>query len=529
MTAQKPPLQEANLSAEAREDVRTVAKGGATQILGQISQRGLGFVFTGVAGRILLPAGYGLYRQVAQVLAIAGQLGLAGFNYASMRFIAKARATRDHAGVRGAARLGLAGAATASVIVCVSLLVLADRLAALFAETDQEAAELADLLRLGAAYVPAFAMMQVLRYCTQAYKTMVPSVVVGNIVQPSLRFILGVALLLAGFGVAGAVSTLVASMAIGAGAAYWYYTRMLTADERRASPRSEPGAMIRFALPQGGSSLLGIQALGFGIIILGVFREDAEVGLFAIALALQGPGGVFLSGIVNIWAPVVSDLHEKGELDRLGSLYQTITRWVATFSFPVFAALMLEPDVFVRLFAGAKFGEAVPVVPILAIGNIIYTGTGPTGYVLSMTGRPGVNFANSIVAVALYVALGTLIVPEHGVIGMAVVDATVTAVANLARVVEAKLLVGVQPFGRSFLKPVGATAIAALLLWGWGLFADGTLALEITGIVVAAGAYLMALRLMGIDPEERYVWKRIKSQAFKRRGRRAEAKPDRSE
>jgi O-antigen/teichoic acid export membrane protein len=521
VSADKPPLEEAVLSAEAAEDVRTVAKGGATQIIGQISQQGLGSIFSFVAARVLAPAGLGLYRQVAQVLLIGGQLGLAGFNYASMRFIARARAARDHAGVRGAARVGLTGAAVSSLLVGGALVLLAGRLAALFHPgPGPETAELAGLLRLGAAYIPVFAMMQVLRYCTQAYKTMVPSVIAGNIIQPCVRFVLGVGLLMAGFGVAGAVSTLVASMAVGALAALWFYARMLTGEERAAAPRSQPLAMIRFALPQGGSSLLGIQALGLGIIVLGIVRSDAEVGLFAVALALQGPGGVFLSGIVNIWAPVVSDLHEKGDLVRLESLYQTITRWVVTFSLPVFAVLILEPDLFVRLFAGSGFADAAPVVAILALGNIFYTGTGPTGYVLSMTGRPGVNFINSIAAVGLYVGLGAWVVPEHGVVGMAVVDAVVTALVNSARLIEAKTLVGVQPFGRSFAKPVVATGVAATALWGWGRIADGRSALEIGGIAGAAVLYLVALRLMGLDAEERYVWKRIKTQGFKRPGKK---------
>ncbi len=517
MSPQKPPLQEANLSSGAAEDVKIVARGGATQIIGQISQRSLSFLFTAIAVRVLLAGGYGLYRQVAQVLAIGGQLGLAGFNYASMRFIARARAVGDHGAVRGAARTGLVGALLASAVVAGALLVLANQIAALFVESTSEVEELAFLLRLGAAYIPAFALLQVLRYCTQAYKTMVPSVIVGNIIQPVVRFALGVMLLLAGLGVAGAISTLVLSMAVAAIAGAWYYTRMLTPEERVATPKSLPGPMIRFALPQAGASTLGIQSLGLGIIVVGLFRGNTEVGLFAVALALQGPGSVFLSGIVNIWAPVVSDLHERGEIQRLGSLYQTITRWVATFSFPVFAALALEPDLFVKLFAGDEVADAAAIVAILAAGNLFYTGTGPTGYVLSMTGRPGINFINSAAAVLLYVGLGAWIVPEHGAVGMAAIDAAVTTLVNLVRVAQAKLLVGVQPFGRSFLKPVAATVTAALVLWGWGSFADDRLGWEIAGVSVAAAVYLLLLRVLGLDPEERYVWNRIRTQALKRR------------
>jgi O-antigen/teichoic acid export membrane protein len=344
-------------------------------------------------------------------------------------------------------------------------------------------------------------------------------VVAGNIVQPIARFILGLAALLLGAEVIGLVNSLTASMGIAAIAAAFYFRRIMTAEERAARPKAEIGPMVKFALPQGGSSLLGVQALGLGVLIIGAFESNAEAGLFGVALMLQGPGNVFLGGIVNIWAPVVSDLHSRGEMQRLEKLYQVITRWVATFSFPVWTALLLEPDLFVQLFAGSEGTGAEPIVAILALGNFFYTGTGPTGYVLSMTGRPGINFANSLVGVALYIVGGLWAVPRYGAIGMAVVDASVTALINSARVIETKIFVGVQPFGRSILKPIGASAAGGLVLLAWRLFPGDALWLEIAGLVVAAFVYLATLKAMGIDPEERLVWNRIRKRMRFKKGR----------
>jgi O-antigen/teichoic acid export membrane protein len=512
------PSDKETLSLEAAEDVKTVARGGAVQIIGQISQRGLSFFFSAVAARVLGPAGFGLYSQIARILAIGGQLGLAGFNYASMRFIARARANDDHGGVRGAARVGLWGSTAASAIVVTALLALAAPIASAFSQGNEasQAGEFASLIRVGVLYVPAFAYMQVLRYCSQAYKTMVPSVIAGNIVQPAARFVLGVALLLAGIEVAGAVVTLAASMAVGAAAAFYYWRRIPSDRERSASPRASAAAMVRFALPQAGSSLLGIQSLGLGIIVLGIVSNNRDVGLFAVALALQGPGGVFLSGVVNIWAPVVSDLYERGEVARLDSLYKTITRWVVTFSFPVYGALIVEPELFVSIYGGHRLLDAAPLVAIIAVGNLFYSGTGPTGYVLSMTGRPGINFANSVVAVALYALGGALLVPTGGVVAMAWVDAGVTALVNCARVIEAKMLVGVQPFGRSTLKPVGAAAAAVVALLGWELLNFEPRLLRLVGVALAALVYVVVLWALGLDAEERFVWERIKRRVLER-------------
>lgn len=511
------------LTPEAAEDVSIVAKGGAIQIVGQITARSLAFVFVAVAFRLLGKRLFGLYRLTAQVVAIAGQVGLLGFNYASMRFMARARAQGDHAQVRGAARVGLAGAGIASLIVMVGLFVGADGIAAFFSSFRRkqvDEAEFAHLIRIASPYVVLFALMQVLRYCTQAYKTVVPSVIVGGIIQPLARFVLGVAFLVAGFGVAGAMSSLAASAGVGALAGAWFYRRILTAEERAASPRAPVGDMVRFALPQAWSSLLGIQALGLGIIVVGLLSTESEVAVMGVALALQGPGGVFLGGMVNIWAPVVSDLYERGEIARLESLYQTITRWTATFSFPVFAALIVEGDVFVQVMSGREDDRIIAATALLAAGNFFFTGTGPTGYVLSMTGRPGVNAINSAVGVALYVAGGFWIVPDHGAVGMAAVDAVVTAIINSARVVEAKLLVGVQPFGKSFAKPVIATMLGAITVLLWKLIPGDNAVLDIAGIALGAIVFLGVLRMLGIDREERYVLDQVRNRIFRRRRRR---------
>jgi O-antigen/teichoic acid export membrane protein len=472
---------------------------------------------------------FGLYRQVLQILTIAAQLGLIGYNYAAMRWVARARAAGNPGGVRGAARVSLRCSAAASVAVVILILLFARPIASVFGDNEAEIDRLAFLLRVGALYVPLFAMMQVLRYCTQGYKTMGPSVVAGNIVQPGARFLIGVAALGIGYFVldassedllVAAIVTLVISAGLGMVTAGWYLRRMLTTEERSAPAVTEYGPMTRFALPQAGASLLGVQSIGLGVLVLGAFGSTSDVGLFAIALSLQGPGTVFLSGIVNIWAPVVSDLHEKGEIERLGSLYQTINRWVATFSFPVFAALLIVPELFVRLFAGPEGSGAESVVQILVIGNLFYTGTGPTGYVISMTGRPGLNFVNSIVSVVLYIALGAWLVPMDGplggAVGMAITDSIVTALINTARVIQAKVLVGVQPFGRTFYKPVVATLAGAAVLGMFKLVFGTSIPSELAGLVAAAIVYGIALRTMGLDAEERLVINRVRKRAFRK-------------
>ena len=514
--ADGPQLENSHLSKGAEADVRTVATGGALQIVGQISQRGLSMLFVAVMVRIVGNATLGVYRTVAQVLAIVGLMGLSGFNYATMRAITKARARGDHGSVMGSARAGIIAAAITSIVVGAALFLASGPLARMFGKFDAD--ELSFLFKVGALYVPFFALLQVLRYCTQAYKTMLPSVIAGNILQPGLFTIAGIAAVIAGLEVTGLITILVASMGISAVVAGVLFLRLMSPEERSATPRADIGSMVRFALPQAGASLLSIQSLGGGLLLLGIAGQTREaVGLFAIALALQGPGSVFLGGIVNVWAPVVTDLYEAGEIKRLGSLYQTINRWVVTFSFPIFAALIIDPGLFAVVLAGHKGAGAATAVAILAVGNIFYTGTGPTGYLISMTGHPTVNLVNSVVGVALYVGVGLWVVPEHGIVGMALVDAGVTAVINSVRVVEAYFLVGIQPFGRTFLKPVLATITGSGVLLAWRLVPGNGILLRLVGLACSGVAYFLVLKRLGVEQEERHVWERVRNRIGRNR------------
>jgi O-antigen/teichoic acid export membrane protein len=160
---------------------------------------------------------------------------------------------------------------------------------------------------------------------------------------------------------------------------------------------------------------------------------------------------------------------------------------------------------------GSHGEGAAPVVALLAFGNLFYTATGPTGFLISMSGRPDINFINSIVAVALYIGLGALVVPRHGAVGMAAVDASVTALINGARVVQARLLVGVQPFGASLRKPLLAVAGAAMAILGWRVVPGESLILDGAGLLLGVVVYVAILVALGMDMEERHVWERISS------------------
>lgn len=501
---------EGPLSGAVAGDVGLIAKGGVLQMSGQAIHAILSFAFTATAVRILGTAGFGIYRQITQVLMIAAQVSHGGFNFAAMNFIARGRASGDPRAVKGAVRVALIGTGFSSAIVFISLLAGADLLARAFSSAGETRVQLASLFRLGSPYVVLAAYMSVLCYFTIGYKTVVPSVIAANFVQPLARFVLGVAALMAGFELVGATAAFSLAMGVGLLAALILYRKMLSPEERGATPHADVRGMVRFGTLQAGVHLLDLQTLGLGIILLGLTNTDSQVGLFAVALSLQGPGQLIHLSISNIWNPVISDLFGRGDHARLESLTRTVNRWIGTFSFPVFTLLMIKGDLFFALLTGQHEPTAGSVIALLALGSLAYTSTGAIAQVVSMTGRPGINFANSVLAALTYASLGIVFSREHGALGIAVVDAAVLTSVALARIIEVIVVTRVNPFGPTIFKPILATLAGALLLLVSDVVGPVGIAFELVAIVMAGLVYLAVLRKAGIDPEERFVIERIR-------------------
>ena len=485
-----------------------MVKGGAIQFVGYAINRVAKLAFVAVTVRFLGPAGYGLYRQVAQLLQMIGNMGPGGFDVAVMRWTAKARASNDPGGVRGAARVAIVGSSLVSLSLGLAVFLAAGLIARGFADSPAEIQPMVELLHLGATFIPLFALMQVFRFACQGFKTNIPSVVAGNVVQPLTLIVVSLGGLALGFGVPGLIIGLVASAAFGLVTAMWFFHRIQTREEKRARAGSPVGPIVRFAIPQWGVTMFRVGGLGPHLVLLGLLSTDLDVGLFAIGNSLQGLALIFPQAILSLWAPMVADLHERGEMDRLGALYQTVNRWMASFSFLFIAALIIQPEFFVRVLAGTGATDAALLTSILALGTLFTVATGPCGSVIAMTGYPVVNLANSVVGVVVYIGAALWFAPRYGALGMACIDAGLAFLLNFARVVEARVLAGIQPYSRTYLKPVAATLASSAVLLGWRFLPwEGTLTV-IPGLLLAGLVHFGVLWATGIDPEDRFVWER---------------------
>ena len=146
---------------------------------------------------------------------------------------------------------------------------------------------------------------------------------------------------------------------------------------------------------------------------------------------------------------------------------------------------------------------------------MINTGTGSVGYMLLMTGHQKLSFLNSIAAVTVNVVLGIILTPRYGAMGVAISTGLAYTVANLARLLQVRLLLKTQPYSKDTLKPLMAGAISALLT-GALLYLMSTanlsirishiqLPIELLLIPVFLATYVGLILLFKISPDDKIV------------------------
>ena len=79
-----------------------------------------------------------------------------------------------------------------------------------------------------------------------------------------------------------------------------------------------------------------------------------------------------------------------------------------------------------------------------------------------MTGHTRVKLLNSALSVALAIGLNWILIPPMGIVGAALAAVGSIAIVNILRLLQVRLLVGVQPYDTSWLKPIAAGLAAAL-------------------------------------------------------------------
>jgi O-antigen/teichoic acid export membrane protein len=190
------------------------------------------------------------------------------------------------------------------------------------------------------------------------------------------------------------------------------------------------------------------------IILLGLMKSTATVGVYAVAK--KGAGLItFILVAVNIaLAPTIASMYAAGEMDKLQRMITKSARVILMGTLPIAIVLILFGHWFLLFFFGQDFVQGEKALAILGAGQLINAATGSVGLLLIMTGYERDAALCVGISALLNIILNAFLIPRWGLEG--------AAAATTITVIFWNILLAVLVYKRL---GIHSTALGEIRLW----------------------------------------------------------------
>lgn len=403
-----------------------LTRNGIGSLVLKVSYVLLSFGITVTLARALGPDGYGVYAYVyalVSLLAIPAEFGLPNL---LVRETAKAFVKQEWGTIQGVWRW-----ASRITGILTAILILGAGVAVVIWGSQFNRQQLITML-WGLALVPLVALGQLRGAALRGLHRVIQGQLPEQAILPGffLLLILGAGFIFP----AGSITpaTAMALQVTAAGLAFvigaWLLWRATPAEVRGAKAIYEGRRWLASTIPL--AFIGGMQFINHrtSILILGLFTDSAQVGIFRVADQMSLLISLGLQAMNMVVAPQFARLYTMGDKERLQKLATTSARVVLSLTLPVVAAFLLLGKPFLRLVFGAEFVPAYVPLSILALGQLANSATGSVAVLLNMTGHEQETARGMTIAAISNVALNLILIPLWELTGAAIASAiTLTA------------------------------------------------------------------------------------------------------
>jgi O-antigen/teichoic acid export membrane protein len=233
-------------------------------------------------------------------------------------------------------------------------------------------------------------------------------------------------------------------LAVLAAVAGWLLGEGLLRRRMAGTPTAPPPPWLALAAPLLLVQILHVITNRADLILLGIFREVGEVGVFNVAARLADILGMALIASNFVLAPRLAAAWTRGDMVEAQTLLTRTTRGVALASASLAVGLAVFGPLVLRLY-GPEFAEAFLPLLLLMGGRVVSAGFGGVGIVLVTAGEERGLLVGIAAGAGVNVLLNLLLIPPFGALGAA----TATAVS----IVAWNVILGLMVRGRTGLVP----------------------------------------------------------------------------
>jgi O-antigen/teichoic acid export membrane protein len=237
------------------------------------------------------------------------------------------------------------------------------------------------------------------------------------------------------------------------------------------------------------------------LFILQHYSTDAQIAFYSIAFAAVSGLSKLPETVETVAMPAVANLMGTGQDDRIRRGFWRAMRLLVLATFPLVAGMAVAGPALIELAYGSDYADAGPVLLALLAPLLVQPMLRVSEGVLYGLGRAWFIVIAGLAATVVDIGLAFLLIPSYDAVGAAIANGAAVLVAGLPCLWLAASLH--RPVDLS-LAPLARAVVLSLAVAGaaWaGLWAIGTLAAVLAGVVVGFGAALVLRPLAAADAE----------------------------
>lgn len=497
---QSPPAAAVGTSLDG--ELTKVAKGAGITFFGSVLGKGINYISRIIIARLLGAEFFGFYVIGFAIFGLAELLSRMGLHEGALRYVSIYMGEEDKKKVKGTITESIAF--SFGIGVCIGLILFFG--SNFIATNIFHKPDLSGILKLFSVGIPFMASMTVTAFATRGFQKMQYYVYTKNVFQPVANLLLIVLFYSIGFELYGAIGAQVISAGFGLCCAI-YFIKQVFPEIKNIKTSLETAKLLRFSVPLLVSGFSGFLIMWTDTLMLGHFMPTDKVGIYQAAFQTSLLLNVVLMAFNSIFGPIIADMYNRQQTDKLNELFKIITKWTLYLTLPLFLMVLFLAKGVMYLF-GPKFIIGwVPLV-ILASSQLVSASVGSVGQILTMSGHQKLWLYNTSTIAVLNVILNLLFIPLLGIVGAAVATATSVGILNLLSLLEVRLLIGISPFDKRHIKILigGLSALAVCSFQS--VIIRGYIPLYYNAIVVlliVGGTFGLMLKLVKADKEDRLI------------------------
>ncbi len=320
----------------------------------------------------------------------------------------------------------------------------------------------------------------------------------------TVQLIVGVGLILSGFGVDGAVLGILAGYIVGAAMTGYYIVMALSRYVKiriYIPSKVEIGNVLRFSLPIAANNLLNSGISNFAIMLLGVYATAYLLGNYGMATKGLNLMLVFSGTMTTVLLATFSSAVAKTRRERIGAFYNKALLYSLLATLPpiIYIGILSKPLVFI--FITKQYSLTPLYVSLMALGTAIGLPWLYSSSFMVANGYVKKVLKYAAVSVAVQLAVLLLLVQRFTTIGVIIAIFFVGNIVSDFLLAEGiKKVIGIRYETKKLFK-VMLTGIVAAAFVSVALLVHNLWVQLLIGAALLLAAYPIALVVVGIVNE----------------------------